>query len=136
MIVVDTCIITHLFNQTELTSFAQEILDYDSEWCVPTTWMEEYANVLAKLFRKSKYNEEDVITLFKHTCEQLQDREYSVEAEEALIFAMRYKISVYDAYFVVLAERLNVWLVSEDHEVLKKCKDRAISIRDYLKKIV
>ena len=52
MIVADTCLIFHLFNETVLTASAQEILDKDPYWILPPLWKEEYANVLSKLARK------------------------------------------------------------------------------------
>lgn len=132
MIVADTCILVHLFNSTELTARAQKVLEINSEWSIPTTWREEYANVLAKLYKKSKCKLEDVLSLFQTTSEELQNREYKISTKDALECAMQYQISVYDAHFVVLAEQLNTWLITEDTEVLKKCPRRALSMLDFI----
>ena len=53
MIIADTCLVFHLFNETLLTAKAQEILNKDSQWKLPVLWREEYANVISKLARKS-----------------------------------------------------------------------------------
>ena len=45
---------------------------------------------------------------------------------------MHVPISVYDAHFVVLAEQLSTWLITEDIEVLKKCPKRALSMLDFI----
>lgn len=132
MIVVDTCIIIHLFNTTELTSLAQQVLEINPEWNTPTTWREEYANVLAKLYKKSKCKPKEVLELFQTTSEELQNREYKIETKDALECAMQFQISVYDAHFVVLAEQLSTWLITEDVEVLKKCPKRALSMLDFV----
>jgi predicted nucleic acid-binding protein len=132
MIVVDTCIIIHLFNATELTFQAQHLLEIDSDWHVPTTWREEYANVLAKLYKKNKCSPQSVLELFQQTCDQLQNREHSVQTKDALECALQYQISVYDAHFVVLAEQSDSTLITEDIEVLKKCPKIARSMRKYL----
>jgi predicted nucleic acid-binding protein len=132
MIVVDTCIITHLFNATELTDAAQQVFDINPDWYAPTTWREEYANVLAKLCKKNKYKPKEVLELFQTTCEAFQNREYKIDTKDALECAMQYQISVYDAHFIVLAEQLNTGLITEDMEVLKKCPKYAICMREYV----
>lgn len=132
MIVVDTCIVIHLFNATEYTRLAEQVLDINSDWHIPTTWREEYANVLAKLYKKSKCKPEDVLELFQTTSNEFQNREYKVSTKDALSAAMQYQISVYDAHFVVLAEQLSTCLITEDIEVLKKCPKLAISMLDFI----
>jgi predicted nucleic acid-binding protein len=132
MIVVDTCIIIHLYNSTELTALAQQVLEINPEWHVPAIWCEEYANVLAKLYKKTKCKADEVLTLFQTTSEELKNREYKIETKNALECAMQHQISVYDAHFVVLAEKLNTWLITEDIEVLKKCPERALSMHDFI----
>lgn len=132
MIVVDTCVITHLYNNTQLTNTAQKVLEVNPYWCLPSTWREEYANVLAKFSRKNSFSSEEVLNLFSSTCDQLKDFEHKVNTAAALNLAIRYQISVYDAHFVVLAEQLETFLITEDYEVLKKCKHRAMSMQDFI----
>lgn len=132
MIVVDTCIVIHLFNATELTGLAQQVLEINSDWHIPTTWREEYTNVLAKLYKKSKCRPADVLALFQTTSDEFQNREYKVSTKDALECAMQHQISVYDAHFVVLAEQLSTWLITEDIEVLKKCPRLAVSMHDFV----
>jgi len=131
MIVVDTCIIVHLFNATDLTFQAQHLLELDSDWRVPTTWREEYANVLAKLYRKNLCNAQDVLHLYQQTCKDLQNREHKVDTKDALECALEYQISAYDAHFVTLALAFDTKLITEDTEVLKKCPKTAISMRKF-----
>ena len=133
MIVADTCLIFHLFNETALTEKAQRILEKDPNWIMPPLWREEYANVLSKLARKESRAVDEVIHLFKVTSDELSSCEIDVETVDALEIALEYKISVYDAHFVVLSKRFDVILLTEDKEILKKCSKFSLNLGDFLK---
>ena len=135
MIVADTCLVTHLFNETELTQLAQDIFKKDSSWILPTLWQEEYANVLSKLARKHHHDIEQVINNFTSTVDQLKDYEVIIDNERALRTALAHKISVYDAHFVTLAKDFKIRLVTEDKEILKNCPKIAINMREFLNDI-
>lgn len=132
MIVADTCLITHLFNETDLTATAQGILKKDSSWILPSIWQEEYANVLSKKARKENRTINDVLELFNYTVKELKNCEIAVDNRRALKISIEYKISVYDAQFVVLAMNFNTLLVTEDKEILKNCPGIALGMRDFL----
>lgn len=132
MIVSDTSLIFHLFNETTLTDLAKEILTVDPCWIVPPLWQEEYANILSKLARKERRDGSEVINHFNYTANILSKSEIPVESQKALRLSIDYKISVYDAYFVALAKDFNVLVVTEDKELIKKCPGIALSIRDFL----
>lgn len=134
MIVADTCLIFHLFNETLLTDKAQEVLEKDPNWVLPPLWREEYANILSKLARKEGRNANKVITHFNNTLEELKNCEIRVETEEALKISLDYSISVYDAHFIALAVNFNTLLITEDKEILKKCPSKALSINSLLSK--
>lgn len=133
MIIADTCIVFHLFNETALTSYAQKVLDKDPYWILPPLWREEYANVLSKLARKEGRSIDEVIDHFDYTVEELKNCEINVETKKALTISIEYKISVYDAHFVVLAMDLNTLLVTEDKEIIKNCPNLALNLHDFLK---
>jgi predicted nucleic acid-binding protein len=133
MIVVDTCLVFHLFNETLLTLTAQEVLAKDPHWILPPLWREEYANVLSKLAKKEHRAVEEVIDHFNYTVEELKNGEVIVDTAKALEISMKYKISVYDAHFIALANDFNVKLVTDDREVLKRCPAVASSFSDFLK---
>lgn len=133
MIIADTCLLFHLFNETLLTTHAQKILDKDPHWVVPPLWREEYANVLSKLARKEGDLIEDVINHFSYTLDELKQYEIVVDTKEALEVSIEYKISVYDAHFIALAIKFNTLLITEDKEVIKKCSNFAVSFQGFLK---
>ncbi|MGA8165290.1 MAG: type II toxin-antitoxin system VapC family toxin [Waddliaceae bacterium] len=132
MIVVDTCVLTHLFNETEHTKLAQKILEIDSSWIVPIIWQEEYANVLSKLARREKRGYQEVIGHFEDVLNQLSSCEKYVDNREALKTSLQKKISVYDAHFVTLAQSFDVLLVTEDQEVIKRCSKMAVSMKEFI----
>lgn len=131
MIVADTCLIFHLFNETPLTFQAQKVLEKDSQFILPPLWKEEYANVLAKLARKENRNISEVTNHYNYTLNELQTCEIFVETVQALEIAVKFKISVYDAHFVALAIEYDTILVTEDKEVLKKCPKLAVNFHEF-----
>lgn len=131
MIISDTCLIFHLFNETSLTVKAQKVLDKDSHWVLPSLWREEYASILSKLVRREKRDIDSVIAHFNYTVEELKNGEIHVETQRALKISIDYKISVYDAHFVALAIDFNVPLITEDQEVLKRCSHLALNLNDF-----
>jgi predicted nucleic acid-binding protein len=134
MIVADTCLVVHLFNETLLTDIAQKIQKKDASWILPPLWQEEYANVLSKLARKESRDVHEVIRHFSYVLDELRGSEIIIDSRKALKISIEYKISVYDAHFVGLALDFDVTLVTEDKEVLKNCRAIACSMRDFLKK--
>jgi predicted nucleic acid-binding protein len=131
MIVADTCLVIHLFNETRLTPIAQKILKKDPSWILPALWQEEYANVLSKLARRETRNMQAVLEHYNHVLDELKGSEVCIDNRKALKLSMEYKISVYDAHFVALALDFGIPLITEDQEVLKKCKV-AIDMEDFV----
>lgn len=132
MIVADTCLIFHLFNETSLTEIAQRILDKDGHWVMPVLWRAEYANVLAKLARKESRGTSIILTHFANTVDELKDFEVEIDTKKALATALTYKISVYDAHFISLAIDSHSIVVTEDQEILKKCPKLSCSMHNFL----
>lgn len=133
MIVADTCVVVHLFNETELTSTAQAILKKEPIWILPKSWREEYANVLSKLAKMQNTPMNDVLQHYNSTVSQLYQWEKEIDIAKALKLSIKQRISVYDAQFVSFAIDYGTLLVTEDKEILRKCSDHAISMRDFLK---
>lgn len=132
MIIADTCLVFHLFNETLLTAKAQEILNKDSQWKLPVLWREEYANVISKLARKEHRDIQEVLDHFYQTLDELKNCEIPVDTGKALEISIEYKISVYDAHFIALAIDFDTILVTEDKEILNKCSRLALNLDDYL----
>lgn len=133
MIIADTCLVFHLFNETFLTVNAQKIRNIDPNWVLPSLWREEYANVLSKLARREGRSVEEAVNHLNYTIEELNSCEVNMDTKKALKISLEYKISVYDAHFVALAIDFNAPLVTEDKEIIKNCSNLALSIHDFLK---
>ena len=132
MIVADTSLVFHLFNDTELHDIASRVLEQDAYWVVPTLWQEEYANILSKLARKEKRSLDEVVKHFHYTVSQLKHCEIFVDNEKALKLSVESRISVYDAHFVALAIDFDTLLVTEDKEILKNCPNLSIGMQAFL----
>lgn len=133
MIVADTCLIVHLYNETKFTGLAQKVLEKDSNWIMPFLWKEEYANVLSKIARKENRFSEEIVAFYNFTLTELKGCAISVEIDDAIRLSIKYKISVYDAHFVTLATYQNTILITEDKEILKKCPHIAVNMQHFLK---
>lgn len=133
MIVADTCLVVHLFNETDLTNAVQKVLEKEPAWILPRLWREEYANVLSKLARIEKRSFNAVMRHFSDTMEELKNCERDIDVKKALKLSIESRISVYDAHFVSLAVDYQTLLVTEDKEVLKNCPETSVSIKEFLK---
>lgn len=132
MIVADTSLVVHLFNETELTRMAQRVMQKDPYWILPRLWEEEYANVLSKLARKERRNLDEVIQHFNFTVSQMKPFEIETNNEHALRISVEHSISVYDAHFVALAKIQHVYLITEDKQILKNCPECSKNIKNFL----
>lgn len=134
MIVVDTCVITHLFNATELTPLAQQVLEIDPNWIFPPLWEDEYANVLSKLARKETTPVHEVVFHYASVVSQLKNNERFADKEHALTLSIALGISAYDAQFLALAIDYETLLVTEDKILAKRCPEYAISMQKFIRK--
>ena len=98
---------------------------------MPSLWKEEYANVIAKLARKVDRPLKEVMEHYEFVCEELHSYERVVDPSHALQIALNDKINIYDAHYVLLALQLNVKLITEDIELLKKCPRYAQNMLDF-----
>ena len=135
MIVIDTCIVFHLFNETSLNLTAQKLIEKSPLIILPPIWQEEYANILVKESRKNLISRSSLLDNYDNVVDQLAPHEITVDKKQALRIALEANISSYDAQFVELAVRYAIWLVTEDKELIKKNSRLAISMEDFLYKI-
>lgn len=132
MIVVDTCIAFHLFNESDCHEMAEELLENDPIWIIPPIWQDEYGNILTKMAVKEKRSAIEVQAHYLEMLQHLKNNEVIINKSDALQLAITKKISFYDANFVALARYKNVWLVTEDREIVKKCPEYAMTLNQFL----
>ena len=90
----------------------------------------EAGNVVWKHVKMGRIKEEDavkraeVLKRLINTSKVYESKDFLVEAVE---LAVKYDVTVYDALFVALAQRLNDKLVTTDRKLWEKLKDTDVS---------
>ena len=78
----------------------------------------EIGNALINLFRKRKITEEEMFEAYRNFV-SIPIRSIKVDVAKALKIACKYKIYAYDAYYLEVAHRLKLPLITFD-ELMKK----------------
>jgi len=88
----------------------------------------EIGNALVNLFKKRKINEEELLTAYRnYTAIPIEN--IKVDIEKALKIACKYKIYAYDAYYLEIANRLKLPLITFDDSMKKVGLDLKINIK-------
>jgi predicted nucleic acid-binding protein len=128
MIVVESTIIAYLYLQGEHTAQAEKVLQKDSEWMAPPLWRSEFRNVLAFYLRQENLSLDDARAIIQEAELLLQGREYGVSSIRVLDLVAASRCSSYDCEFVVLAQDLDVPLVTADKKALVTFPETAVSL--------
>ena len=131
MIIADTNLVSYLLIEGERTPSARDVRRRDPEWVVPPLWRSEFLSVLTTAVRSGVIAEEQALSIWWNANELLSGQEQEPSGESVLTTALQYKISAYDAHFVVLAADLSVPLVTSDRDVAKRCPKLAVTIEDF-----
>lgn len=129
MIVADTNLIAYLLITGPLSEAAQKAWDRDGDWLVPPVWQHELLNVLATAVRNRHMTLAHAQDVFAHAPAFVRDAE--VSPVEVLSLATASNFATFDCYYVVLARKLNLSLVTADKKMLEAFGDVAISIQDF-----
>ena len=119
MIVVDTNVIAYLRLPGERTSAAERLLRKDPDWNAPLLWRSEFRSVLAGCLRRGDVSLENALQIAEGAEGQMRGREFSVPSAQILLRVEESDCSAYDCEFVVLAQELEVPLVTSDEKLLK-----------------
>lgn len=134
MIVVDTNVVAYAVLAGEQTDLALRVLELDSDWFAPALWRHELANVLATRVRSTgrwALSIPEAIELFADAERLVTDPGLESTLAERLDAVRRGGVSAYDAEFIVLAEQLNLPLVTQDRDLIKAFPRRAVSLADF-----
>jgi predicted nucleic acid-binding protein len=102
-------------------------LTEDAELAVPEMISFEIGNVLSRMYKKRRLNEEQIIkayTLYK----TLPLRAIKVDMIKALNISCKYGIYAYDAYYLETAYRLNLPLLTLDGPMKGSARDMKLHI--------
>lgn len=124
MIVVDTNVIAYLYLPGAQTGAAAELCRSDPEWIMPLIWRSEFRNVLVTQVRHGWLELAAAQAIQAAAEEFLSGREFAVDSAEVLRLATESGCSAYDCEFVVLAEYLDLPLVSADRKLAQRFPSR------------
>ena len=131
MLVADTSAIAHLYIPGEHAAVAAAAYRRDPDWVTVPLWRYEFVNVLWKVQRAGLCDASAAAKNFQAAVERLTPRQRSPDDLEALGVARQHKLSVYDAYFIALAQKLRLPLLTEDRELLAKFPGTAVSLEGF-----
>jgi len=89
----------------------------------------EIGNALINLFKKQKITEEELLSAYRNYTE-IPIESIKVDIEKALKIACKYKIYAYDAYYLEIANRLKLPLITFDALMKKIGLDLKINIAE------
>ncbi len=131
MIVADTNLVSYLLIAGEHTNDARRVWQKDSDWVLPSLWRSEYLSVLATSVKAGVLTHEQALAAWHVGVRLFGRREREPDGTAILAAALTYGISAYDAHFLVVAEDLDVRLVTGDRSLRKACRARAVMISDF-----
>lgn len=133
MIVVDTNVLAYCYIRFERTQLAQSVRLRDPVWHAPVLWRSELRSALAGYIARRTLDVDEAAGIMMAAEMALAGCEHSVASRDVLAMVTSSGLSAYDCEFVVLAQSLNVPLVTEDQAILKAFPEIAVSMEDFLK---
>ena len=128
MIVVDTNVMVYLLAGGPRGAAAADLLRRDPDWAAPPILLSEFRNVLAGSVRRELVTEEDALTMLDDANAILGGRVVTVTGSEVLQVALHRGLTAYDAEFVVLAQALDVPLVTADRAIVTGAPEVAVQL--------
>ena len=132
MIVVDTNVILALAVPVSGTAVAQRVYDADDVWCAPVIWRQELRNALVGYCRAGLVGWDRAPVIMADVELQLAESDHEVESAAVLRFARYSRCTAYDSEFAVLAEGLDLPLLTWDRQLLAALPGRALTPEDFL----
>jgi predicted nucleic acid-binding protein len=132
MIVADSNLIAYLLIPGEKSEWAEAVFLRDAEWAVPLICRSEIRNILTLYMRHEGMSLSQARATMEKAEHLWESREFSVPSDDVLELTFHHRITAYDGEFVVLAQQLDVPLVTFDTGVRKAFPQVARSAADYL----
>jgi predicted nucleic acid-binding protein len=134
VIVVDTNILVSLWLSADSGDIAERLLLVDHGWSAPLLWRSEFRNVLVGYVRRRALSLPKAVQIIMSAEDQMRNREFSVTSEAVIARAIASGCTAYDCEFVVLAEQLDVPLVTNDKQVVSAFPDLAVPPLQFLER--
>ena len=132
MIVADTNLIAYLLIPGTNSALADAVLQKDAEWAIPLLYRSELRNVLSLTMRLQGMTLSQAQQTMARAENLLSAHEYALPSDLILELTSKTKLSAYDAEFVILADQLNIPLVTQDKGILKAAPKIAVDPKTFI----
>ncbi len=132
MVLIDTNIAVSLWVENDWTHSARQLLERDTDWRTEAFALIEFSNVMATYMRMGLASEPDALARLDEAETFLRPGMILVSHRQALITAMTYKVSAYDARFLVAARELGLKLITEDVKLRRAAPELTQSLEEAL----
>ena len=132
MLVVDTNVVAGLLLNGPFTEQARALYAADPDWRSEAFLMTELANVLASQCKLRDMPLPDALDLLSRADALMADGLVEIPHAAALTLATQFGASAYDARYLVVAQRLQTRLVTEDAKLRRKAPDLTCSMAEVL----
>lgn len=104
----------------------------DDQWRLPALWRYEFLNVLATLVRAGHTDAQSAQQALLDAIARHSPSEVSCHETDVLSTAARLRISGYDAWFIQVAEDLQVPCITEDAKLRRAAPHCTLSMNEFL----
>jgi predicted nucleic acid-binding protein len=132
LIVVDTNVLAPLSIAGPRTAAVERLHERDPDWLVPPLWRYELRNVLVRHCRAGIIGWAQAGAAMTFVEAQLEEVHDIVDSDMVFLIAQHTRLTAYDAEFAVLAEGLDLPLLTWDGELLRALPGRALTPEEYL----
>ena len=117
MIAVDCNVLAYLLIDGDQTARARALLAQDADWHSEGLILVELTNVLATAMRARRMSMNDATAVLTQARGVVEPGLHGADPYESLAMAAQYRVSAYDARYLVVARDLGVKLVTEDAQL-------------------
>lgn len=133
MLLVDSNIVFALLvHNTPWHQAARKLNELDDDWRTESHALVEISNVLSRYARVGELSSPKAVAVMNEADQRMRPGMLTVEHVEALRVALKYKVSAYDARFLLCAALLGVKLITEDAKLRKAAPSLTRSLQDAL----
>ena len=131
MIVADSNLIAYLLIPGDNSALADAIFLKDPEWAVPMICRSEFRNILTLYMRRQAMSLLQAKATMERAERLWRNREYAVPSDDVLELTAGHSVTAYDGEFIVLANHLNVPLITFDGPVRRAFPKVAIDPEEF-----
>jgi predicted nucleic acid-binding protein len=130
VIAVDCNVIVHLLVEGTQTPRARTLMERDADWHSEALVFAELTNVLVTAMRIRHLPLKDASLVLTQAEGVLEASVHSASHFDVLATAQHYRVSAYDARYLVVARNLGVKLVTDDAKLRKSAPDLTESLAE------